>query len=39
MKKDKIKIKNIKVKSFATTNSIRLQGKTQLNDGGYTWVG
>jgi len=39
MKKEKIKIKSIKVKSFATTSSIGLKNKTQLNDGGYTWVG
>jgi len=39
MKKSKIKLETLKVKSFVTTSKSNTQSKAKANDGGYTWVG
>lgn len=39
MKDKKLKIKNLRLKSFITSPKIKLENKLKRNDGGYTWVG
>jgi len=39
MKKSKIKLQDIQVKSFVTSSSTSKSKKLKGNDGGYTWVG
>jgi len=39
MKKSKLKLKDIRVKSLVTSSSISKSKKLRGNDGGYTWVG
>ena len=39
MKKEKLKLENLKVKSFITSPKKALASKSKGNDGGYTWVG
>ncbi len=39
MKKSKIKLQDIRVKSFVTSSSTNKSKKLKGNDGGYTWVG
>ena len=39
MKKAKLKLEDLKVKSFITSSNKALNSKTKGTDGGYTWVG
>lgn len=39
MKKEKLKLDNLKVKSFITSPKNAIADKKNGNDGGYTWVG
>jgi len=39
MKKAKLKLEDLKVKSFITSSNKALINKSTGNDGGYTWVG
>ena len=39
MKKNKIKLQEIRVKSFVTSSMSSKAKKQKGNDGGYTWVG
>lgn len=39
MKKSKIKLQDIKVKSFITSSNTQVKNKSKDNNGGYTWVG
>lgn len=39
MKKSKLKLDRIKIKSFLTTSKSVLEKKAKGTDGGYTWVG
>ncbi len=39
MKDKKLKIKNLRLKSFVTSPKIKMVNKIKRNDGGYTWVG
>jgi hypothetical protein len=39
MEKAKIKLEDLKVKSFVTTSNSEVNSKAKNNDGGYTWVG
>ncbi len=39
MKKEKLKLSTLKVKSFTTSTKTEVQKKARNNDGGYTWVG
>jgi hypothetical protein len=39
MNTNKLKIKDLRVKSFVTTPAVKVKTKIQRNDGGYTWVG
>jgi len=39
MKKAKLKLENLKVKSFITSSNKTLASKSKGSDGGYTWVG
>lgn len=39
MKKSKLKLKGLKVKSFLTSSNSQITKKAKGTDGGYTWVG
>ena len=39
MNKNKLKIQDLRVKSFVTSSAVKVKSKLQRNDGGYTWVG
>ena len=39
MKKAKLKLQDLKVKSFTTSSNKSLTNKSKGSDGGYTWVG
>ena len=39
MKKEKLTLETLKVKSFVTSSKNTLTSKSKGNDGGYTWVG
>jgi len=39
MKKQKIKLTDLRIKSTVTTNTNDTKSKTQKYGGGYTWVG
>jgi len=39
MKKSKLKLDRLKVKSFMTNSESTLKQKSKGTDGGYTWVG
>lgn len=39
MKKQKVKLPNLNLKSMSTTTSRQIKAKSQKNNGGYTWVG
>ena len=39
MKKAKLKLEDLKVKSFIISNRETLNKKSKGGDGGYTWVG
>ena len=39
MKKAKLKLQDLKVKSFITSSDKIVTNKSKSNDGGYTWVG
>lgn len=39
MKKSKLKLNCLKVKSFMTSSEATLKQKAKGTDGGYTWVG
>ena len=39
MKKQKVKLPSLKVKSLTTSTLHQIKAKSQKNDGGYTWVG
>jgi hypothetical protein len=39
MKKQKVKLPNLRVKSMTTSTPRQIKVKSQKNDGGYTWVG
>lgn len=39
MKKQKVKLPSLRVKSITTSTPRQIRAKLQKNDGGYTWVG
>jgi len=39
MKKTKLKLDRLKVKSFLISSKSKINEKTKGTDGGYTWVG
>ncbi len=39
MKKQKVKLPTLRVKSITTSTVKQIKIKSQKNDGGYTWVG
>lgn len=39
MKKSKLKLERLTVKSFLTSSETELKKKSKGTDGGYTWVG
>ncbi len=39
MKKEKLKLENLKLKSFITSSKNTITSKSKGIDGGYTWVG
>jgi len=39
MKKLKVKLPNLRVKSMTTSTPRQIKAKSQDKDGGYTWVG
>lgn len=39
MKKEKLKLADLKIKSFVTSSNASLANKAKEKNGGYTWVG
>jgi hypothetical protein len=39
MKKPKLKLESLKIKSFLTSSKSVIDQKSKGTDGGYTWVG
>lgn len=39
MKKQKVKLPSLRIKSITTSTPRQIKAKSQKNDGGYTWVG
>jgi len=39
MKKQKVKLPNLRLQSQLTSTPSQIKTKLQKNDGGYTWVG
>ena len=39
MKKQKVKLPSLRVKSMTTSTPRQIKAKSHKNDGGYTWVG
>ena len=39
MKKQKVTLPSLRVKSLTTSTANQIKAKSQKNDGGYTWVG
>ena len=39
MKKQKVKLPSLRIKSLKTSTLQQIEAKSQKNDGGYTWVG
>ena len=39
MKKQKVKLSGLRVKSFITSTPSQIKAKAKKNGGGYTWVG
>ena len=39
MKKQKVKLPSLRVKSMTTSTPRQINAKSDKNDGGYTWVG